>query len=762
MTSDGEQSNLEMPEQGPPDPNIEMALSVLNVAEAAPPDSLVDIYTKNREATAIQHVEIKTGKDSANVLYLSELLIGHQDSAVDFFINTINQVKDLPEAMKPDAVVMSGMLQGDFKMLEKRRRSTLVPELNSMDAQFRYAKQLIDQVAELDVPIVYNMSNDDRRIAEEYTIEVFRKMIGYANKHVPYWRIDQMRQHPKWVEHFQFQTNTVFPYCLRSGRRLRSAEEMGEVTDGEVAVEEYFMLYDTCKKIEAGVEPNPEYERWLDMASLHDQENFVITDDVNLEIETKGKKYTDYVRHSLGFSPQPMYGNHMKTAAELVGQMASNGQPTPDMLVTQHNQEEVGVGNQNAWIVSTGGLIRARNFINSRGSKTDVAGDVSRRLATTRRRIPSPSATMHERTDDDRHIVTYFNEVLNEKAYSLPERMTIAELCDLQTGSITARPDILAKYLDYIRVRALGERATALFFGGDMVHGRNYSNFASESQSTGLMSMDAQVRFNETLFKASLAGMTPEEVAAITRVVVQKGNHEWNSGTDKWHGYSFTDYMRSTFEKEFLKKGYSDEEIDQKITQHEAVMTPKGEVAQANTSTDYFGDYGVLIQHYLLERGGKGSGGDMPVYQSHNYATGAGELMAKLDILMQGHWHHPQYGLFGDKIGVVGGSMAGLSGYELWRGYRPTIAGTLIHLGGGLPVQIEFVSEQTLHGHKITTGQLSDKNLQAEGYHDDENFDPIKHGLLLPRNFPKSGLQKAIRHMMQDVSERKGRIAELR
>jgi hypothetical protein len=432
------------------------------------------------------------------------------------------------------------------------------------------------------------------------------------------------------------------------------------------------------------------------------------------------------------------------------------------MLVTMHNQEAVGVSTQNSWVVSAGGLIRARNFFGARGSKTDAPGDVSRRLVTTRRRIPSPSATMHERTDDDRHIITVFSETLNEKAHSIPERMTIAELCDLQTGSITARPDILAKYLDYIRTRAIGERATALFFGGDMMHGRNYPNFPMESQMTGLMAMDSQEAFNTNLFQEAFKDVSKEELDGLMKVLVQPGNHEWNSGTLKWHGYSFTTYMRNLFEKMYARAGYSDNEIAARVQSHEAVITPKGEYASGYTGVEYFGDMGVLIQHYLLERGGKGSGGDIPVYQAHNFVTGAGDLMKNVDIFMAGHWHHPQYGVFGDKVSLVGGSIAGISDYELKRGYRPTIAGTLLHIGGGLPVQIEFVSEQNLHAHKITTGGFSEKVLKAEGYKDDREFDAIKHGIFLPDRFAKSGLQKKILQMGRDASQRTHALAELR
>lgn len=746
----------------PIDINSEIAAGLLTHRVDDLSLDLQGVYDANQRE--IDRVEISVDAPTVKTLYMSELLIGHQDSAVDFYDTTVSQLAELPPEMKPDVAVISGFLLGDFKFLEKARRSTLVPGLESMDSQFKFARQKIEQLQALDIPVIYNMSNDDRRIAYEYTIEVFRKMHDYAKSQdgVNWSKIDKMQQHPNWNKHLQFQTETVFPYCLRAGRRLYTADEMREKTNGKIDVEEYFLLYGAEKALKRGeAEPNS-HAKWLREEAKKQNQDLIITDDAELVTTTHGQSYTDSVRHYMGFSPQPMYQNHMKPALESMAQLASSGHNTPDMLITQHNQEEVGVSTQGAWIISTGGLIRARNFLHASGRRSDAKGDVSRRLVTTRRRIPEPGASIHERTDDGRHIVTFMNDALNEKSFSIPERMTIAELCDLQTGSITARPDILVKYLDYIRTRAIGERATAIFFGGDMLHGRNYPHFPSESQMTGLMAMDSQEDFNTKLFQESFKDISREELEGLIKVLVQPGNHEWNSGTLKWHGYSFTTYMRELFGRMYARAGFTDAEIEERVKSHEATMTARGEYASGYTGIEYFGDMGVLIQHYLLERGGKGSGGDSPIYQTHHFVNGGGDLMKNIDILMAGHWHHPQYGVFGNKIGVVGGSMAGLSDYELKRGYRPTIAGTLLHIGGGLPAQVEFVSEKTLHGHEVTTGGFDKASLKEQGFKDDRGFDPIKNGIFAPDEFAKSAIQKKVLQMMRDSSQRKGKISTLR
>lgn len=737
----------------------------------------------------VDQVEIKTRQSEVNVLYMSELLTGNYASNPAFYEEVISTIPKLPN--KPDVIVLSGFLQGDFKQLESGRRPTLKQDLSTMGAQFKRAKELIDKATETGIPVIYNMGDDDRRIAKDYTFEFLNSTVrrakeeqrevkaaqsrGDADKkapaddpHIPYYDINKLQRNTAFQKHYLFQVDVVFPYCLRSGRRLRTATEMAAVSGETIQEEEYLVLFDTYQKLAAGERPNPNYVKFLDMDNLgaRGEKKLRVTDDLNLHLKTKGKEYTDWVRHVWNFSAQPKYQNFMDKRSKVIGEMAANGADLPDMLVTQNDMEMVGVVEPHVggetWISSTGGMITPIESMQKRGYVTTAAGDPSRRTIMTRTRVPSPTAEMHTRTDDGRHIVTIFNKALNDKSESIPERLSIAELCDWQTGSITARADMLVTYFDYIRTRLLGNNAVALFLGGDQLHGRNYSDFPNESQRTGLMSMDSQEDVNIELLRGAFGDISREELMGLVRTVVQIGNHEWNSGTQKWHGYSFSRYLRQEFEAMYMLGGFSREEAKDRVRFHNAVRTPGGDYVKSFTGIEKFGEIGVLIQHFLLERGGKGQGGGLPVYQAHNYISGAGDYMKNIDVFMAGHWHHSQYAALQNKLAIVGGSMAGMSGYELWRGYRPAISGTVLHIGGGLPAQIEFVPEQALLKHKIGRGRFTDANLKSEGYKTDRGFDAGRHGIMLPDDtFPKSALQKAVLRIMREASQGTRTLAEL-
>jgi len=760
------------------DPNTEFAFRLLNPNTVELDNRTTDeIYQEDLERSRVETYEIDTKRGRASVLHMSELLIGNQDSAIDTYRNVLEQTSNLDEDTYPDLIVMSGIVQGDFKYFHKSRKETLAPGFSSMAKQFAEARKLLGEARKI-APVIYNMGDDDIRIAKDYTVEVFRRMHQLQKDFVKsndsdevpelglsVSSLDKMKQHPMWNEHYQFQLSTIYPHTLRLGRRLYVGSELSELTDGEINVDEYFLLFEASKRSSEG-KPLTNQQKSLmkliekEYESLGEDElyDLEITRNFNLSIKTKNAEYLDWIRHYLNQTPEVRPKNHIGTPLGILGLLASRGEAIPDMIVTQNNLETMAISHQDTYAVSVSGLLRTMNYLHRQGSRTDARSDISRKIITGKKQIAEPGAQIHTRTDEGNHIITILNDVQYEKSFSLSERMTIVGLCDLQHGSITARPDLLVKYLDYIRARVIGERTTAIFFGGDMLHGRNYPNFPSESQLTGLMAMDSQEDFTMRIFKEAFGDLTQEELAAVTSVLVQPGNHEWNSGTTKWHGYSFTTYMRSVFEKMFARAGYTDEEISKIVESHEASITNKGEYITGYTGIKYFGDIGVLIQHYLME---KGASSGIPVQQTEGFVKGLGELARNLDVFMQGHWHHPQLLVTGSKIGVGMGSIAGMSDFELKRGLRSTIAGTLIHIGGGQPPQVEFISHEALLNRVVKTGNFKSRALKKEGFFDDEGFDPVRHGLYIP-GAPKSAIQKKVLAEQRDASERVGRISEFR
>ena len=751
------------------DANSAKAFEILTNRSAEELASLEDLANIGIDRSAqVEDIKLNTKKSQAKIFYASELLIGNRASDVDYFLTTINDIANGSHEDKPDAVVLSGLVQGDFKFRQKSQRSTLRPELQDMDKQFAFAKQALDHAASIGVPVVYSLSSEDRQVAEAYTDVVFRRMQKQAASHdsdddsMSVSSHDKLRAHPEWITHYRFQTDVVYPYCLRAGRRLKTGQELYDMTNGAVDVDEYLLLWESHKRAVAGKKPRKNAQAVIDFDNLKNTKQLTIVDDFNHIIKTRKKQYHDKIRHSMGLTATSKSNNHLDKAQAWRGLDAANGNDNYDNLIIMHEQEAVGVVHpEGAGIHSIGGMINPESHIDEKGSVSNAYGNSVHRLRTTRKRAHSPSATSIERFDDGRQRVTIHNKKLREKSESIPNRTAIAKFCDWQTGSITARPDYQAKFADMVFHNIAKEHDVLIMGGDDFLHGRNYPDFPNESQSTGLMSMDSQTVFIRELLDNSLRDIDPDVLKRM-KVSATIGNHEWNSGTKKWHGYSFIDYFVDAFQQAYVANGFTPEEAKERVKMSDTLITDKGEALKTYSAIEYVGDIGIESRHFSMERGGKGSGGNLPVYQTNDQAVGLGAAKQSIDVNINGHWHHPQYALFGDKLAIVNGSLAGLSGYEYERGYRPVVSGMILYVGGDKPPEIEFILEDALINHKIASGPYSDKEIrQEEGFSDDRNFDPYRHGVMLPEVFAKSALQKKLRKDMRAASESAGRFAEL-
>ncbi|MCL5435027.1 MAG: hypothetical protein M1405_01425 [Patescibacteria group bacterium] len=717
--------------------------------------NIKDVKTSHQVQREMQAERVSVDLDapSARVLYLSEILVGNNSSDIPFLIRTINQIKNLPENMRPNVIVVSGLMEGSHKFRLKDKRLGLV---QGLDLQFLSAKLILNELQSTGARIVYVLSNDDREIARDGTIEAMRIVKHLAQPlsdrekgFVTYWQQDQLKQNEAWDQNFRFQLDVVFQYSLRSGRRLKSADEVAKITKGKLRIEEYLLLWDAYQALINGEGVPKAYKEILEIDNIpfpgKEDSSLKVTDGMDLRLKTTGKDVTHMVRESLKFGDTAMYQNPIDAAEAVLKQLSAGGEELPEVFSVLDQQQALGVGRaEGNWVISMPGFADTKRALGQKGTIARAGKSAAWRQLTTRRILGEPGATMHETTHDGRHIVTIFNKKLLEKA-DASERKTIATFTDWQTGSTTARPDLQVKFADIVFSRLLEERPTYLFTDGDIIHGRNYKGMPEENPHIGLIRIEDQQMFVRQMLEYTTEHVSSDNFANLEKIGIVPGNHEWNSGY-VLNGAIFNLYLVQAFQEMFTKRGL----IPQKgqIKAYESIRTDYGDFFKAWTAVEKdLAGYGVLFQHMMLEKGGKGSGTRAPVFQAQSLYEGQGDLVKNVDIGVFGHWHHPQYALFGNKLAVVSPSIAGLSGFEWMRGYRAVLGGTLIHLGGGLPPQVEFLSAQTLQKHEISKGYFSNANLKRLGFKDDRHFDPAKHGFVDRR----SGLQKALWNLRDDI-----------
>ncbi|MEO5949084.1 MAG: hypothetical protein ABIP74_01650 [Candidatus Saccharimonas sp.] len=684
---------------------------------------------------------------SQNTLYLSELLVGSKYSDNVFFDELIQQISSLPAEMKPDEIVIGGLYLGDFGGRDKNSKWMLKPGLRTLEDQFGAGREVLDQLKELGMPVVYTRSDNDTKIIEEMTYEGFRQLEKLGKQHtqenkddddvIRQWSTrEKFKANPNWPEYYRFTKYVAFPYCMRTGHMLRTAAEISRDTDGEYDEPEREILFDAYKRVANGSRLQAKHLKVLDKDALKDNHGLTIVGDFEHDINTRGQEYTDLVRHKF-HTTNGVLANYFKKPAQIRGVLASEGDDPYDNVIITGQQEAAGVFRpDNKAIHSIGGLQNPRKALQEDGDILTSSANTVARQIFGRGRFHEPSATAIERTNDGIQRITLFNKGLMEVSESIPDRTMVELQCDWQAGNLAARPDYQLKQLDMIN-RSLGRGVVYLGLGGDFYEGRNYFDFNRESGRTGLGAMDQQVDFVTLMVEESLDQLTPAQMRNLF-VKETIGNHEWNSGTMKVNGYSFADPLRDVYRSAFRAKGFSLQESRERVQFQDTLITKRGEPVKTYSTTFRIGEMGFELRHFF--GAGKGTGGQPPAFSGHNQSVGLGDTREDIHVGLFGHYHHPNYMLGGNKLYLGAGSLNGMTGFEYERNLRSANAIVRLYVGGGLPPQIEVLGEEYLAKYKIPDGPFSDKELrERHGFKNDSDANPIFSPYI---EGPKTALQR--------------------
>lgn len=718
----------------------------------------------------LETVEVRRGnRKSENTLYVADLLVGSKYSDNKFFNQLVETVDTLPSEMKPDKIVMSGMYMGDFGGRQKNSRWMLQNGARTLDDQFRFGKEKLDQLSELGVPVVYAMSDNDTAIVEEMTFEAFEQLHKLAKAHArqsddsddvkrQLSRLEKAKANPNWSEYYRFTQHVVFPYCVRNGRTLYSKDQVSALTDGRYSEPEREILYDAYKRKSHGRRLNGKHSAVLNVEALNDTKMLQVVEDFEMETHTRGADYTDLIRHKFNPSNLPL-SNYFNTVKTIRGALAADGKdPYDNIVMTGQHETAAVLGPDNKGIISIGAMQDPYKALKEKGHIFTSSANKMGREILGRKRINPASALSVERRDDGTEVFTIYNKHLMELSDTVAERTMVTMVCDWQAGNLSARPDYQIKHLDMIK-RRLGRGPVMIALGGDMVEGRNYSDFPRESGRTGLMGMDQQFEFVRKMLEESFENFTREDMRNMT-VRMTIGNHEWNSGTVKWNGYSFVEPITSPFKMQYARHGFSNEDIADRVQFHDTIVTPSGEPLKTYETTARLGELGIAVSHYY--GAGKGTGGQPPAFTAVKQNVGLSDWREGTDVQFFGHYHHGSFLVSGNKLIVGAGSLAGPTGFEYEKGLHAAPSIIVAHFGGGLPPQIEVIGQNALDGYKIPDGPFSDKVLRQEyGHRTDSDFDAGKHTPFVNEDGPKSALMKRVLELGRKAAFSDGRTGYL-
>ncbi|MDN5819519.1 MAG: hypothetical protein L0H36_01235 [bacterium] len=732
------------------DGSIETARMMSKFNRSVPKDihNIKDVlghYDKHNEERKINTVKIDTNADNLRVLPINELRLGHQDNGEGLRLvdQTVDLIKRMPEDEQPQLVTVSNIMQSGFVHHQAKKRQTLAMGLETENSQYSSANAVLDRLRELEKPVIVSLGSDDHAIAYDAVKDIIREMNGYIRtggkeNFISYYESNNLIQDESFQTHLKFYLENVIPLCYRMGRRLRTKDEVADATDGELNYSEYFALYNHIEHGEQlsdslGILPEviAENGEWRD--------GLCFVDDYNLEATTEGGSKKVNYRHSMAFSSETLPVNHMKPVLELMGGLAANAaMDKPDLWVNGRQQQLTYLRGA----LALPGLWDTAQSLDSKQYYATAPGDPSRR-SNIGRRIPSkPMIDMYELTDDGRTRQSIISKEILDKADSLP-RTALFELCDMQIGSPSARPDYQIMYLSQMLEKAQ-EMPIAIAVAGDIIHGHLYPDFPEESQDIGLVKLKSQKAHVKDII-SGVFDMNDPVIRTLAEniidVVVQPGNHDKimrpkfpNNNDDN------IDYLVTEFENV----------VGKDRVRNEAIFDNDGTPVGTWIARMHLGAYSVNVAHYHLSRGKFGNGG-LPVKDAYDRVKGLGEKSP--DLLIGAHWHNPQVANYGGIISVIGGPLAGQTNFEDFMGLKSVPAPTVTYLGGGEPMTVEFLSPKSLIGEGVKYGGYAPKQLAEEGFKDDPNFDPFKHGPYQSDDLPKSALMKKLNMQRRQASQ---------
>jgi len=747
-------------------------------------DSLIDDQRAAFERDRIDTIEVAVEGGKLKVMPLSDLLIGYEHSNPGFLQQVLTYIEKHPE-YKPDVIVFSGVLFGEHKYRDTKLKGVTVPGY-SMDRQFRFAREVLTQLAEkTGAVIVYTLSDNDHEVARDIAIDATRALKQHSkvlvNKerdtYLDPMQLYQITKDDQFTEQLRFATYVAFEYCLRSGRALRTADEISHVTAGDTKLQgrdEYAILLDAYRLLSEGKSMPQNFARVLSLDAIplpgRPRTDFFVVDNVELVGRMRdGKRKRDTLQrffHSLQFGRLPQYGDPLKAIREYIKQLTTRGIHIDGAWDMSQGWPVQAMNTDGVWYGGTPNLLQSGQVMGDmRYGQYGMQHQLQRTLAT-RGITGDPAVWINADSISGEREITFFTQRILEHIQRAgaelkeQEETTIYTIVDWQIGSSTARPDLQMKYLYMLKRDLLAGKKVAINCIGDHIHGNIYPSYYSESGPNGLTNISDQKNVMAAMLSAVLKDVPPELRQNIQLVTVAAGNHEWQNGkrdqSDLHIGF-LLDWWRNYLEPAFP---VGDMQARQRVVDLTNLSSKRDGsfIAKANAGVVREGSGTLFLQHQPnMAKSQKGPGTAEPVVGWTQTILGQGSIMENVDAVVAGHMHSPGVAIIQDIIALMPGSLAGESAFELGLGFSATIAPLTISIGGGKPFRASFLPQDALVNFEIPDGEyFSDSNLARRPleFHTDRGFNPLEHGFYQDgkRGTARySALQKAIHRMIEDI-----------
>jgi hypothetical protein len=669
----------------------------------APPKNLEELdaaMRKDIDDKTIKPINVETQLDRLVVPIFAEPRIGNQWTDMSLIRFAINELKK----DNPDVVVVSGGIEGDHRHLnvELQRVLSMAAGLNHIHPQYTYLNQLLKELEAIAPTVFYQLGDAELDHAKGETLDQMRKLFDLRKTGASARFAEEVAQIAgvDFINFGRLWTQVVLPYCGRIGRYIHaSPEEVGEVVPG-LNKDEFLLilLIELFKK--AGLEIPPEYLKVVDAEALAGDKagsRRHVTPD-NIMLDWKGHKIL--IEHRLGYSDKTAYLDPTATSEKRIKQLQAKGTPTARMYVGCNSRLFFMTGIHNTFVVSTPGLIDSSVADEGRMKiwPSRPLADKSNKIARFRGMLATPGVPEFEFFADGRmryRILTPKIQRIVEANRGRDEiKESLAVFQDVQTGSPTARLEWNIYAHDY----ALWERKVEYaIYNGDLVHGRIYPQFVSESRHKRLMSINSQIAM---FIKCFLDFYPAPGLKALDSLM---GNHEWKNFGAAVEGL----HPLAPWDQRLIERHQSARKAG--LLTHDVEIMPRSRIRMLHTGNPG----GSSVMWPYVERticdgwfqyAGQhrwGHSGRTPAHHMMTWATNMAEAAKDIDVLIGGHYHSLWNTLLSDILMLHLPGLVDVSGYELAMGLTPKSLFSIIEFSTHRGITVELIPPQFLISRRL-------------------------------------------------------------
>ena len=729
--------------------------------------TLKRLHTRNDKKMKMPVIQLEVD-DSFDIQHLCGIRIGHKNTDHEQLEAIVVDLEARTKAELPHLIVVSDLIQGSFQYDQVERQVTLVDGLDNDGNQLAVAKALLKRISNLGVKVVVNKGDDDKLLAKNITIGMMLDLRKHEmpdseneNELVSHTQMQKMWRSKNRKAIYDFAWRIAIEYMMRTGRELRSAKKIKEISNGSLEMAEANLLFNAYEKLAAGESLPGDYSSILEIDKIPLPgkvfNDFTVADDFILDVRitnrATGKKSQILVaeRHYFRLTSTSMINDPAAVLRAIYGQTKNKGDKIPNYIFVEHEAQSLMFSTGSFTIVTLPGMQKMN--LDERGQYSGVVSDPPRRIVMTRREVFGSGSTPFKIYPDKSFEVSFFNRHFMEKADISKDRIAIPIFTDWQTGSISASTDLQAIFLDYVFHELLPNHPTYLAWLGDIIEAFNFQAHAIENQLMGLVSADSQKELIERMIISALSGVPKKDLLEnLGDTIIVPGNHEWNSG-GKWPGVVHCDMIKSGFEIGLAKAGAYDParpdgKIGPQVKIYDSALDENGNFMKVYAAQKKIGGYGFRFQHMIVEKGAGGAGG-LPALRLKNQLSS--NDWRGVDIVNVGHWHNPEFYLSGNTLIVESGSLAGPTGFEYLKTLKATTGATVIKVGGNKAVSARFMNAETLANYP-PKGFISEKNLNELGFKTDSGFNRLKHGFIPMEGQPQSSLQKYLWSLINKIN----------